>query len=180
MRKIMLLLSMLIIFFNLKAQLKEPDFIGEAYLLTSDSTIKQLDKEIANFKEHLSLKVNGTALSIFVEGKYAQTKIKSSDIKLIIKTLDNNSDPLSIIKIFKFDTKKNTRVSILSVDRSGSLLASRTYSKNQIKFEGKKYGSSSYLISLTDLKIGEYGIIVSNPNNQDEKRKIISCFSIIK
>ena len=180
MKKIIYLLPVLVISFNLKAQIKEPNFVGEAYLLTTDSTVKQLDKEIANFKEHLSFKVNGIALSIFVEGKCAQAKIKSSDIKLIIKAIDNNSDPLSIIKIFKFDIKKNKRTSILSVDRSGSLLASRTYSKNQIKFEGKKYGISSYLISLTDLKTGEYGIIVSNPNNQDEKRKIISCFSITK
>ena len=66
----------------------------------------------------------------------------------------------------------------MSEDNSGTLMKSRTNSKDMVRFNGKKYGESSYLIELKNLKPGEYGIIVSNPNNRDEKRTVVSCFGV--
>lgn len=103
-----------------------------------------------------------------------------SNVRLVVRAVDNNSDPLSVVSIFKFNAKKKKRTAILLVDRSETLLASRTYSKNQVRFEGEKYGNSSYLLYLNDLKEGEYGIMVVNPNNQDEKIEVVSCFSVVK
>ena len=57
-------------------------------------------------------------------------------------------------------------------------MKSKTHSENIIRFSGKKYGDASYIIQLTDLEIGEYGILVLNPNSNDQKRIVISCFSI--
>ena len=34
---------------SLKAQVREPDYVGEAYLLKNDSSIILLDKEIADY-----------------------------------------------------------------------------------------------------------------------------------
>ena len=56
------------------------------------------------------------------------------------------------------------------------MMKSRTNSKDLMRFNGKKHGASSYIIELKNLKPGEYGIIVSNPNNKDDKRSIVSCF----
>jgi len=57
-------------------------------------------------------------------------------------------------------------------------MKSRPNSKDMVLFNGNKFGTSSYIIALNNLKPGEYGIIVSNPNSRDEKRTVVSCFGI--
>ena len=42
----------------------------------------------------------------------------------------------------------------------------------------EKYGESSYRLTFDERPAGEYGIIVSNPNNVDEKMVIVSAFAI--
>lgn len=48
-----------------------------------------------------------------------------------------------------------------------------------MKFTGKRYGTSSYLLT-TNLEAGEYAIMVKNPNNVDEKSAVVSCIGIDK
>lgn len=165
---------------TLKAQEREPDFIGEAYLLKNDSSTVSLDKEIADYTAGVSWSSNSwNALSIeILEGK-AQTRFTSGEpLQIVVRAVDNNSDPLTIISIYKFKAKKKKRTVVLSEDNSGTLMKSRTNSKDMVRFNGKKFGESSYLIELKNLKPGEYGIIVSNPNNRDEKRTVVSCFGV--
>ncbi len=47
-----------------------------------------------------------------------------------------------------------------------------------LPFEAKKYGESSYLLTFEQRPAGEYGVIISNPNNVDEKMVIVSTFGI--
>lgn len=164
------------------AQVSEPDFIGESYLLKTDGSSVPLDKEIGDFASGMSFSSNSwNALSLEIAGDKAQTRIPSGEpLQLVVRALDNNSDPLSIISIYNFKAKKNKRSVVISKDNSGTVMKSRTNSKDQIRFSGKKYGTSSYLITLKGLEVGEYGIIVSNPNNKDEKRVVVSCFAIDK
>ena len=48
----------------------------------------------------------------------------------------------------------------------------------RLSFTGRKFGESSYLITLDETPAGEYGITISNPNNIDEKQVIVSTFAI--
>ena len=162
------------------AQVTEPDFVGESFLLKSDGTTVPLDKEIGDFTSGVSWSSNSwNALSLEIVGGKAQTRFTSSEpLQLVVRGVDNNSDPLTIISIYKFKAKSKTRTVVISEDNSGTLMKSRTNSKGMIRFTGKKYGASSYLITLTGLKPGEYGIVVSNPNNRDEKKVVVSCFAI--
>ncbi|TWI14003.1 hypothetical protein IQ31_05378 [Sphingobacterium siyangense] len=57
-------------------------------------------------------------------------------------------------------------------------MKSRTNSKSEVRFTGKKHGEKSYLLTLSNILPGEYGIVVSNPNARDEKRVVVSCFGI--
>lgn len=161
-------------------QVNEPEFIGESYLLKSDRTVVQLDKEFGDFTSGVSWSSNSwNALSLVVAGGAAKTRGNASEpLQLVVRAVDNNSDPLTIISIFKFNAKKKKRSVLISKDNSGTLLKSRTNSKDLVRFSGKKYGTSSYLITLEDLKAGEYGIVVSNPNTRDEKRVVVSCFGV--
>lgn len=184
MKKIFLLLSILAAtlarVLPAMAQVSEPDFVGDAYLLKTDGSYVQLDKEIGDFTSGVSWTSNSwDALSLEVAGGKSQTRFSSDEaLQLVVRAVDNNSDPLTIISIYKFKAKKKTRSVVISEDNSGTLMKSRTNSKDMIRFSGKKYGTSSYLITLKGLEVGEYGIVVSNPNNRDEKRVVVSCFAI--
>lgn len=166
--------------FSTVAQTKEPDFIGEAYLLNGQGEKMPLDKEIAAYTKGISLKANSwNALSLEIVGSKAQTRItKGHPIKLVVRAKDNESDPLSFIRVYRLQAKKKKRVTILSEDNSGTLMKSRTYTENQLSFIGEKYGKSSYLITIKGIETGEYGIVVSNPNNIDETRTVVSCFGV--
>lgn len=163
-----------------KAQISEPDFIGDAYFLKADSTFIQLDKEIGDFTSGVSFSSNSwNALSIEIAGGKSQTRFPMGEtLQIVVRAVDNNSDPLSIITIYKFKAKASKRNVVISKDNLGTLMKSRTISKNQVRFSGKKFGKSSYLITLKGLVVGEYGIVVSNPNSIDEKRIVVSCFAV--
>jgi hypothetical protein len=165
---------------SLKAQVSEPDFVGEAYQLKNDSSTVSLDKEIADYTAGMSWSSNSwNALSIEIREGKAQTRFSSSEnLKIVVRAVDNNTDPLAIISIYKFKAKSSKRTVVLSEDNSGTLMKSRTNSKDMVRFNGKKFRTSSYIIELKNLKPGEYGIIVSNPNSRDEKRTVVSCFGI--
>lgn len=171
-----------IISLSVKAQLNEPEFIGEVYKIQDDNSTISIDKDIAAFTSGISWSSNSwNALSIEIQEKHAQTRFSSAEtLKFIVRAVDNNSDPLSIISIYKLKAKRKKRTVLISEDNSGTLMKSRTNSKDLMRFNGKKHGASSYIIELKNLKPGEYGIIVSNPNTIDEKRAIISCFGIDK
>jgi hypothetical protein len=162
------------------SQVTEPEFIGESYLLKADGAYIHLDKEIGDFTSGMSWSSNSwNALSLEVTGAAAKTRFSLGEpLQLVLRAVDNNSDPLTIITIFKFSAKKKKRTVMLGKDNSGTFLKSRTNSKDMVRFSGKKYGTSSYLIALQDLEAGEYGVVVSNPNTRDEKRVVVSCFGI--
>ncbi|BFK95644.1 hypothetical protein [Alistipes onderdonkii] len=47
-----------------------------------------------------------------------------------------------------------------------------------LRFSAEKYGEISYCLTFDECPASEYGIIVSNPNNVDEKMVIVSAFAI--
>ena len=160
--------------------MSEPDFVGEAYLLKNDSSTVSLDKEIADYNAGVRWSSNSwNALSIEIREGKAQNRFSSGEpLKIVVRAVDNNSDPLTIVSIYKFKAKTNKRTVVLSEDNSGTFMKSRTNSKDMVRFNGRKFGTSSYIIELKNLKPGEYGIIVTNPNSRDEKRTVVSCFGI--
>ena len=153
MRKLYFLLYVLTLTSTvITAQVTEPDFIGEVLLLNEDSSLTQLDKEIGDLVSGISWSTNSwDALTLEVNGSKSQLRLKLKSLQLIVRAVDNNS---------------------------GTLLKSKTHSENIIRFSGKRYGNSSYIINLEDLETGEYGVLVLNPNSNDQKRIVISCFSI--
>lgn len=180
MKAILLLMTILIFGLAVTGQTVEPEFIGEAFVLKTDGSSVPLDKEIGDFSSGMSWSSNSwNALSLVVAGGKAQLRFAASEpLQLVVRAVDNNSDPLAIVSIYKLKAKKKSRTVMISKDNSGTLMKSKTNSKELVRFSGKKYGSSSYLIELKDLAVGEYGIVVSNPNSRDEKRTVVSCFAI--
>jgi len=170
----------------------EPEFIGEAFLLKNDGSHCQLDKEFGEIAPGISMASNSwDALFLKIAGSKAQTRLSSSDmpLQIVVRAAENNSTPISIIDIYKFNDKKKTRSIELSSSHAGlntegvvlsTLMKSKTNSKNMVRFNGIKYGTSSYLITLDNLKAGEYGIVVRNPYSSGEKIMVVCCFAIDK
>lgn len=160
----------------------EPDFIGEAVAVLPDNTVSPLEKENIMMRT----RANASAI-IFGIGK-AKTKIiiespkaavrlsKGNDICFIVRAVDNNSDPISIINIFRFEsTDKRRLAETASVSSFGSVKSGKL---EHLPYTAKKYGTGSYLIKLSEKPEGEYGITVKNPNNVDEKSVIVATFAI--
>lgn len=162
------------------AQTPEPEFIGEVYWEKPDGSYVKLGKEIGAYTSGISW-TSSNALFLELTGKNAKVRVSSGEtIKLIIRAVDNNSDPISIVSFYRFDVKRKKRATIIAEDNSGTFRRSRTHTENQLVFSGKKYGTSSYMIVVEDVPVGEYGIVVANPNSVDEKRTIVSCFGVDK
>lgn len=164
-------------------EITEPDFVGESLLIKNDQAAVPLEKQIA---QNRTVASTGMILSgigkvrsqLQIDGCCATVKVNSSDdVKIIIKNVDNLTDPLAIIKIFKFEVKKKfRRAEVASINSFGS---SKTNNLDYISFTGKKYGTSSYILTLAKpLAAGEYGITISNPNALDEKQVVVSTFSV--
>lgn len=158
----------------------EPEFIGEVLIIKLNDEIELLSKEFPEYSSGISFSANSfNAHSLNLKGKNSVTKLANHNpLKLVVRALDNNSDPLSIITIYNFKTKGNKRTILLSENNEGTLLKSKNHTKGLLNYKAKKYGQNSYLIELDNLQKGEYGIIVTNPNNRDEKKNIVSTFSI--
>lgn len=184
MKKI-LFLGLLLLINNLNAQkIEEPEFVGEVLLLTSSSTAQPLEKHISQSRQVASTGLIMTGIGKYrtqlqIDGCCSNTKInKSDDIKFIIRAVDNNTDPLSIIKIFKFEQKKKyRRAEVASISAFGS---AKSNNLEYIPFVGKRYGKNSYIITISTKEVGEYGITISNPNALDEKATVVSSFSIVQ
>lgn len=178
--RIMLLIVLLSTCINSTAQeIEEPEFVGEIVLVKGDGQSQLLDKNYANFRKGISWKHNSmNALSLNVDGSKAECRTEPGTVKLIVRAVDNNSDPMAVINIYRFKSKSKRRSVILSSDNSDQLLnSSKSFTNDLIKFQAKKYGERSYLLTV-NLSEGEYGIIVNNPNNSDEKALVVSCIGI--
>jgi len=185
MKKIIILFSLLLLINYTFAQNapKEPDFVGEAFILKANGEIFELEKETVQFKTKVGV-------SVFLVGiGKMKTKIQidnccsgavyspDNEIQIVVKAINNETDPLSIIKIFKFKQKKKKRLAELS--SVGTFSGGSSNNLNYLKFRGKKYGEKSYLLTIKKYERGsEYGIIVSNPDALDQRSTIVSTFRI--
>ena len=162
------------------AQVNEPEFIGDAFILGADNQCIPLDKALASYTQGMSFKSNSwNALSLVVNGAKANTRIQSGQTITIIVKADNNSyDPLSCVTIYRLASKSKKRSVLIASEGDGVITKSKTHSKDLLYFNGKKYGSSSYLIQLNNVEPGEYGILLHNPNNRDERRAVVACFGV--
>lgn len=160
----------------------EPEFIGETCMLREDGSIEKLEKSTIQEKTRLNASamivgIGSYKTKIMIDGDAAKVRMRKGEgCKLIVRAVDNNTDPMSIISIFKFDVhNKKRKAEIASVNTFGSVKKNKL---DYMMFTANKYGTSSYLIELTQPCAGEFGIIVNNPNALDERAPIVSLFAI--
>ncbi len=180
MKKILFTALLSVIIIHAKAQqitVEEPEFAEQSLVLTSDAAGKLLPRENAVLKTKAAASLYLTGIGkiktrITLNGKNSTTIVKKEPtIKLIVKAVDNKTDPKSFINLFKFEVKQNKRQALVS--ELGTFSGASENSLSSIDYNAKKYGESSYLISLDNLTPGEYGMIMGDPNALTKKNTLM-------
>lgn|SRR5574344_697004 len=151
----------------------EPEFAEETLLLTSDAQGVMLARESASVKTKAGASLYLTGIGkvksrLTVQGIKSTSTVKGGKTtRLIVKAIDNKTDPNSFINVFKFEIKGNERRFQLA--EAGTLSKTESNNLSSVEYKAKKYGESSYLIVINDLEPGEYGIVIGDPNNANTK-----------
>lgn len=181
MKKILLMLVALGICTGVCASIPEPEFSGEVLAVRTDGTTEKLEKNNVKIKTGAGVYVAGFAVNkmktkIVVNGGQAQVRFAEDEpVTLVVRAVDNRTDPMSIVRVFKMKNKKQQRSAVISAVGSFSATSN---DMDYLPFSAKKHGESSYLLTFDRPEPGEYGVIISNPNNVDEKMVIVSTFGI--
>lgn len=97
---------------------------------------------------------------VFDGGKSSYQVKADSDIRLLIKGENNDTDSMEMYRIVRFQkSKKDRRIQWMQFEPA--LLGSENAQKvGYVAFEGHKYGEQSYLLTIpaSEVKSGEYGI----------------------
>ena len=156
----------------------EPEFIGEIVTVRPDGTVAKLEKQSVQMRTRANASavifgIGKAKTKLIIEGPKAGVRLTAGQpASFIVRAVDNATDPMSIINVFRFEAKM---AEMASVSSFGSVKSNKL---ERLSFTGRKFGESSYLITLDETPAGEYGITVSNPNNLDEKQVIVSTFAI--
>ncbi len=163
------------------AQNYEPEFEGEVVGIFPDGTTRKLEKHNVRITTGAGVYIAGFAASkqktkVVINGSMADTRFDGTEpIEIIVRAKDNKADPMSIVRIFRMKSSNKNRSAVIAAVGSFSVSSN---TMEYLPFSAAKYGESSYRLTLDKRPTGEYGIIVSNPNNVDEKQVIVSTFAI--
>ena len=188
-----LLISLSVVFLSLLGICiiypNEPEFINSYCILTSESSLEVLPKEIGTIDSYQN---NSPKLSCLVDKvspkqSAAMNSIPSTNgveiilagphssyvipkdmktISLVIRAKDYKIDPMDLYRIVRFNSsKKDRRFQWMGV--SPSLLGSEKAQKSgYVNFVADKYSLHSYILTLPENEMipGEYGIFLSAVN----------------
>ncbi len=185
MKRILLLLTLGVLISGernfVTAQTLEPEFEGEVVSVFPDGSARKLEKHNVRIKTGAGVYIAGFAASeqktkVVIDGNAASVRMDGSQpVELIVRAKDNKADPMSIVRIFRMKASGKNRSAVISAVGSFNVSSN---TMEYLPFNASKYGESSYRLTFDKRPTGEYGVIVSNPNNVDEKQVIVSTFAI--
>ncbi len=180
MKKLFSLIFSLLIFPSSFAQTNisvvEPEFIGQALYLTSDSTATPIQKEYGSFSSRVKGSsfipyagafTGGVNMYLVVKGIASPNIVAANTaedvIRFIIRVENNDMDPESTIRVVNFEKKRNQRrVKFMESSLVGGVESNED--ESYLPYEAKKYGDNSYLITIDKSRLvrgNQYGILTS-------------------
>ena len=151
MKRNLLILSFLLFSVSLlngqTIKVKEPEFSGTAIFV--NDTIEDgilLEQQTATMgkvklrSKETSLEVNSCCSTVFAD---------SINSQFIVRVSDNSIKPDDVISVVKMNIENSKRSWIFSKPET-------------VEFKATKYGTSSYLLTVPKLPIGQYGIYFKN------------------
>ena len=117
---------------------------------------------VANAAGTVSGLAGSSGMDIIFKGGHSSYSFKAngSNVRLLIKGENNETDPMDCYRIVRFkDSKKERRIQWIEFEPA--LIGSdETKKAGYVQFEGHKYGNQSYLLTIPadEMEKGEYGI----------------------
>ncbi len=144
----------------------EPEFEGEIIFVLNNKAV-ELDATTTFMKKGQSVGRMMTGIGkskarLVAKGSTSTAKIEQRDkLYFIYNNGSNAVKPTKIIQLLKFKQTNKTREYLVS---SASNVSGQTETGvlDLIKFKAKKYGDSSYLISVSNLSPGEYAFFLGS------------------
>lgn len=128
----------------------DPPYLNQVYYCQPDSllVLEQTPGQIKNKVKALSF--GGGETGYIMEGARSATRIRAgNDLRFAIKMNMMMGDPTMMIKLYRFDSKKGSRESLIG--RQGS---------TEITLNAQKSGNDVFILSpVTKLPAGEYGFM---------------------
>ena len=159
---------------NAQVTVKEPEFVGEVTVLTSDSEGISLEKEkcsvkaksgklgkIASFVPVPGASLVATAaskmqLTVNIKGDTAAVWVNPGEVRFIVRVKDQDINPKDYLKVIRFEQKKKERYCVVA---TATLFGGTETGVNESeKFTVERYGKKSFLITLKDVEPGQYGV----------------------
>ena len=161
----------------------EPKDAEETLMLVSNREGVLLDQEKGTIKASAdaSILIIGTGKMrsrLTLKGTQSSSKVKgSANTRLIISVKDNTIDPTSFIEIFKFEVTEKERRYLLK--EIGVLMKTDSENHSIVDYKATKYGKNSYLVTMTGLTPGEYGIVIKDPQKPKIKNGMkVATFTV--
>ncbi|MBQ7772478.1 MAG: hypothetical protein IJ383_00185 [Bacteroidales bacterium] len=184
MKKILFILMVAVVTCGYAQRVNEPQFIGEVHLVRTQTESVPLEKKVAVLKTKAGAAMYITGIGsiksrIDVEGLSSTVRCSISDgpIVLIVRAADNENDPSSFIRVFRFKPKGKNRVAEIS-----KLNTFGGHSDNNfdlVEYVGEKYGEKSYKLTLENVSQPcEIGVLITNPEKVDEKQMVVRCLGL--
>lgn len=101
---------------------------------------------------------------VFKGGHSSYTVQGGQNVRLLIKGEKNETDPMDIYRIVRFNASKKER-RIQWIEFESSLIGTKETKKaGYVQFTAQKYGEKSYLLTIpaSELEKGEYGIFYTS------------------
>lgn len=156
--------------FAQQEKMAEPEYIGQVAIVNADSTttLMQLEKTTVKAKSNGLgfVPVAGMFLSkgmsfLVVPGTHGTVVLSKDKVKFIVRVDNHDEDPSQKIGIIKLETKKKERRFLMASGGIFSGVSAET-NYNNVKYDAKKIGKSSFLISVGEIEPGEYAIITKD------------------
>ena len=164
-----LFLTTLLSGYSQAIKVSEPEWEGEA-IFVNDSIGKglTLERQEGTLKTKSSASVYMTGIGkttavLSVKGDASTVRLKkNSEIKFIYRFKDNGANPKNLIQVVALTKKKSART--VEVGSYETFAGASEGNLSYVEFKAEKYGTSSYLITITDLKSGEYALSTPSSN----------------
>ncbi len=130
--------------------------------VTTSAKVMSAARGVGSAATSVSALAGANGMDIVFEGKSSDCSVNLSDgdLRIIIKAEGNDTNPVDLYRIVRFNTTKKERW-VQWFEISSSLLGTSDAEKNgYVSFLGTKYGESSYLVTIpaSSLSAGQYGI----------------------
>lgn len=159
-------------------KLPEPEFSGTIVYVNNNSGSGlplETSKLILKTKASASVYITGigkATTKAIVKGNTSPVKInRDSVLRFIYRAIDNTVNPVDIIQLIRFKIKGGDRETELA--SVGTFTGSSSGDIGFVQFTAKKYRTSSYLVTISNLAAGEYGFSLGK-----EETTTIHMFSV--